>query len=91
MIPRGVGEELLLALVIEPRQRFGHALPPKVSQKLSPTQPGQPAGVCELCWKAQNRLHCRFTPFLGRRMRRNKATVAVAREVAGFIWEALKD
>jgi transposase len=64
--------------------------PPKVSKELSRRQEHQPPAVCALSWKAQNRLHLRFTRLLGRRLQRNKAKVAVARELCGFIWALLK-
>jgi transposase len=76
-------------LLIECSQHYAN--PPKVSKELSRRQHGQPASVCKVSWKAQNRLHRRFTQLLGRRMQRNKVIVAVARELVGFIWEALRD
>jgi transposase len=63
---------------------------PKVSKELSRRQENQPPPVRALSWKAQNRLHLRFTRLLGRRLQRNKAKVAVARELCGFIWALLK-
>ena len=44
----------------------------------------------ELSWKAQNRLHLRFNRLLARRLNRNKAKVAIARELCGFIWALLR-
>jgi transposase len=67
-----------------------YALPPKVSKELSARQEGQPAPVRALSWKAQNRLHLRFTRLLARRVQRNKAKVAVARELCGFLWALLR-
>jgi transposase len=67
-----------------------YLLPPKVSKELSRRQEGQPAHVRDLSWKAQNRLHLRFTRLLGRRLQRNKAKVAVARELCGFVWALLR-
>jgi transposase len=67
-----------------------YALPPKVSKELSARQEGQPAPVRALSWKAQNRLHLRFTRLLARRVQRNKAKVAVARELCGFVWALLR-
>jgi len=64
--------------------------PPKVSKELSRRQEGQPPEVRALSWKAQNRLHLRFTRLLGRRLPRNKAKVAVARELCGFVWALLR-
>jgi hypothetical protein len=42
-------------------------------------------------WRAQNRLHSRFNRLRGRRLQRNKAMTAVARELTGFIWELLRE
>jgi transposase len=64
--------------------------PPKVSKELSRRQEGQPQLVRALSWKAQNRLHRRFTRLLARRVQRNKAKVAVARELCGFVWALLR-
>src|SRR5215831_17830186 len=67
-----------------------YAAPPKVSKELSRRQEGQPDSVRALSWKAQNRLHLRFMKLLGRRLQRNKAKVAIARELCGFIWALLR-
>jgi transposase len=64
--------------------------PPKVSKELSARQEGQPPQVRALSWKAQCRLHLRFTRLLARRLPRNKAKVAVARELCGFVWALLR-
>jgi len=60
---------------------------PKVSRQLGNRQQGLPRWVKELSWKAQNRLHHRFKALASRRMQHNKIKVAVARELAMFIWE----
>ncbi|HWT83562.1 MAG TPA: IS110 family transposase [Candidatus Methylomirabilis sp.] len=67
-----------------------YALPPKVSKELSRRQEGQSPEVCALSWKAQNRLHTRFSRLLARRLPRNKAKVALARELCGFLWALLR-
>src|SRR5215469_7223698 len=67
-----------------------YAMPPKVSKELSRRQEGQSDSVRALSWKAQNRLHLRFMKLLGRRLQRNKAKVAIARELCGFIWALLR-
>jgi transposase len=67
-----------------------YALPPKVSKELARRQEGQPQPVRALSWKAQNRLHGRFHRLLARRLPRNKAKVAVARELCGFVWALLR-
>jgi len=67
-----------------------YVLPPKVSKELARRQEGQPRHVRDLSWKAQNRLHLRFTRLLARRLARHKAKVAVARELCGFVWALLR-
>jgi transposase len=75
-------------LLVECAQHY--ATPPKVSQHLSRRQQGQSAQVRAISWRAQNRLHSRYTRLLARRLQRNKAMVAIARELCGFIWELLR-
>jgi transposase len=75
-------------LLVECAQHY--ATPPKVSQHLSRRQQGQSREVCAISWRAQNRLHHRYTKLLGRRLQRNKAMVAIARELCGFLWELLR-
>lgn len=76
-------------LLIECSQHY--ATPPKVSKELSRRQEDQPASVLKVSWKAQNRLHSRFNKLAARRIHRNKILVAIARELIGFIWEALRN
>lgn len=75
-------------LLVECAQHY--AVPPKVSQELSRRQQGQPQEVRAISWRAQNRLHSRYTRLVARRLQRNKALVAIARELCGFIWELLR-
>jgi transposase len=75
-------------LLVECAEHYLH--PPKVSKELSARQEGQPPHVRALSWKAQCRLHLRFTRLLARRLPRNKAKVAVARELCGFVWALLR-
>lgn len=60
---------------------------PKVSRHLGIRQQGLPAWVKELSWKAQLRLHHRFNALSRRLLHHNKVKVAVARELATFVWE----
>ena len=64
-------------------------LPPKVSAPQALRQAGQPANVKELSWKAQTRLHKRGWHLLHRGVMKPKVLVALAREMAGFVWAAL--
>jgi len=67
-----------------------YSLAPKISKELSKRQEAQPPHIRALSWKAQNRLHLRFLRLLGRRLPRNKAKVAIARELCGFVWALLR-
>lgn len=64
-----------------------YRLEPKVSEALSRRQQGQGRAVRELSWRAQNRLSYRFRRLSARGLNRNKAVVAVARELCAFVWE----
>jgi transposase len=75
-------------LLVECAQHY--AAPAKVSKELSRRQEGQSQEVRAISWRAQNRLHSRYTRFMARRLQRNKAIVAIARELCGFIWELLR-
>lgn len=56
-----------------------------VSACVGRRQQGQPVETVERSWKAQYRLHDTFRRLASRKERR-VAAVAVARELAGFIW-----
>jgi transposase len=75
-------------LLIESAQHY--VTSPKVSQELSRRQEGQPREVRAISWRAQNRLHSRFARLSARKLQRNKALVAIARELCGFVWELLR-
>ncbi len=65
-------------------------LPPKVSAPLAVRQQGQPAAYRELSWKIQVRLHKRGWHLLHRGVMKAKVTVALARELSGFVWDLLR-
>lgn len=75
-------------LLVECAQHY--APPPKVSKELSRRQEGQAREVRAISWRAQSRLHRRYTRLMARRLQRNKAIVAIARELCGFVWELLR-
>ncbi len=60
-------------------------LQPRVSTTLRRRQQAVPTAVVELAWRAQTRLHQRYR-HLSARLGRPKATTAVSRELAGFVW-----
>lgn len=58
---------------------------PHQAAALRQRQAGLPPDLVELAWRAQLRLHRRYHHLTGR-LGRPKAVVAVARELAGFVW-----
>lgn len=63
--------------------------PPAISQTLARRQQGQDPQIIEIAWRAQRRLYQRWQ-HLGHQRRKPAGVVAiaVARELAGFLWEA---
>ena len=72
-------------LLIEAAHHY--RLPPKVSKELSARQQGLGEEIKACSWKAQTRLHPRTMALQARGKQRNKVTVAVARELCGFVWQ----
>jgi len=67
-----------------------YRLRPAVGTQLRLRRQGQPPHIIALADRAQLRLHRRWTRLaLGRGKPSPKATVAVARELVGFVWAAL--
>lgn len=60
----------------------------RMSRPVTERQEGQPRSVCEVAWRAQLRLCTRYRRLCARGMHSNKICVAVARELAAFLWEA---
>ena len=61
---------------------------PAVRGKLKKRQEGQPQDVVAYSWAAQCRLHATYRR-LSAKKNANKAAVAVARELSGFLWGAM--
>jgi len=61
---------------------------PAVRGKLAQRQEGLPPELLAYSWKAQTRLHATYRKLAARRGA-NKAAVAVARELSGFVWGAM--
>ena len=63
---------------------------PAVRGKLAVRQEGLPPELLAYSWKAQTRLHATYRKLAARRGA-NKAAVAVARELSGFVWGAMTE
>jgi transposase len=73
-------------LLIEAAWHYRRA--PRVSLTLRRRQAGQPAAAVDAAWRAQLRLHRRWTHLDATRgKKRTTVAVAVARELACFVWE----
>jgi len=70
-------------VLVEAAWNYRHK--PRLSARLKARQSGQDLDVIGISWKAQHRLYKKFWS-LSVRMPSSKAAVAVARELAGFIW-----
>ena len=60
--------------------------PARITPIIARRQDGLPKTVLDIAWKAQLRLCARFRKLAVRGVNRNKLVVAVARELAGFVW-----
>jgi transposase len=66
---------------------WNYRFPARLSGPLLRRQEGQPKTVREIAWQAQVRLTKRYRRLRSRQLHQNKVCVAVARELAGFIWD----
>ena len=62
-------------------------LPPRLNRERVVRCEGQPRAVRDLAWKAQLRLCGRYRRLTARGMHQNKVCVAIARELAAFVWD----
>ena len=70
-------------VLVQAAHNYRHA--PQLRNHHKSRLEGLPPDLVELAWQAQLRLHGRYRR-LGSRIQRPKAVVAVARELAGFVW-----
>jgi len=75
-------------VLIQAAWAYRHA--PRVGAALARRQRGQPAAAITHAWKAQHRLH-KLYRHLAYRKRPQVAVVAVARELIGFLWAAMRE
>lgn len=66
---------------------WNYRFPARVSRTLQLRQEHQPAVIREIAWRAQLRLSHRYRRLKARNLQHNKICVALARELAGFIWD----
>jgi transposase len=59
---------------------------PTMSWAIRKRNEGVAPEVQAIAWKAQNRLHRRYSKLLGRGKNKQQTVTAIARELAGFVW-----
>lgn len=71
-------------MLVEAAWNYRH--PARISRPMQLRQEGQPKVIRDISWKAQRRLCRRYHALQARRLQANKISVAIARELVGFIW-----
>jgi transposase len=64
-----------------------YRFPARLSEALQLRQQGQPQAVRDIAWRAQLRLCGRYRRLQARGLHQNKTCIAIARELAAFIWD----
>ena len=78
------GNSAARRMLVEVAWHYQHS--PRVSPIIATRQDQLPKAITDIAWAAQLRLHAKFKRLVARRLMKNKAVVAVARELAGFVW-----
>ena len=78
------GNSAARRMLVEVAWHYQHS--PRVSPVIATRQDQLPKEVTDIAWAAQLRLHAKFKRLVARRVMKNKCVVAVARELAGFVW-----
>lgn len=78
------GNSAARRMLVEIAWHYQHS--PRVSPIIATRHEHLPKPVTDIAWAAQLRLHSKFKRLVARRVLKNKAVVAVARELAGFVW-----
>jgi transposase len=65
---------------------WNYRFQPRIGHRAQRRAEDLPQAIRDVAWKAQLRLSRRFAGLLARGKERNKVCVAVARELAGFVW-----
>lgn len=78
------GNSAARRMLVEVAWHYQHS--PRVSPIIAARQDHLPKEITDIAWKAQLRLNAKFKRLIARRVLKNKAVVAVARELTGFVW-----
>jgi transposase len=83
------GNRFARRALIEAAWAYQH--PARVTPIIARRQTGLPKHARDIAWQAQLRLCPRFRKLCARRLNKNKVVVAIARELAGFVWAIARD
>jgi transposase len=83
------GNSAARRMLVEIAWHYQHG--PRVSAKIATRHDQLPKAVTDIAWAAQLRLNAKFKRLLARRVMKNKAVVAVARELTGFVWAIARE
>jgi len=78
------GNSAARRMLVEIAWHYQHS--PRVSPIIATRQDHLPKAITDIAWAAQLRLYSKFKRLLARRVMKNKAVVAIARELTGFVW-----
>jgi transposase len=78
------GNSVARRMLVEVAWQYQHS--PRVSPIIATRQDQLPKEITDIAWKAQLRLNAKFKRLVARRVMKTKAVVALARELAGFVW-----
>jgi transposase len=83
------GNSTTRRMLVEIAWHYQHG--PRVSATIATRHDHLPKAVTDIAWAAQLRLNAKFKRLLARRVMKNKAVVAVARELTGFVWAIARE
>lgn len=66
---------------------WAYRFPARIARELQVRNESQPRAVREVAWRAQLRLCQRYRRLSARGLNQNKICTAIARELAGFLWD----
>lgn len=72
-------------MLVEAAWSYRH--PAKVSPAIQQRHDGLPKAIIDRAWDAQLRLCMRYRRLVARGKHRNVAVIAIARELAAFVWD----
>jgi transposase len=78
------GNSAARRMLVEVAWHYQHGA--RVTPIIAKRQDQLPKAVTDIAWAAQLRLNAKFRRLVARRVMKTKAVVAVARELAGFVW-----